>query len=218
MAEEDSGEPGPDNEKPKPPRGRLGTWTAQLTDFQKFLAAATGSIAAIGVLVGTAVGVVHLIGSGGGNPTAAPSQSSSIQDGGPIPSTTSPPTSTSPPPSTPSPSQTLNISVVCKLPAAVHEGQQTTATYVITSNQAVKVGLGAGVYGSDGTDYSNGDGDMDGYQLKAGTQSVTRELILPSGLQSDQYEIDAEIWPSGEIGANGANTLAEATCGYFNVS
>ena len=90
---------------------------------------------------------------------------------------------------------------MCKLPAAVHEGEQTTATYVITSNQAVKVGLGAGVYGSDGTDYSNGDGDMDGYQLRAGIQSVTRELIVPSGLQADQYEIDAEIWPNGEIGA-----------------
>jgi hypothetical protein len=58
---------------------------------------------------------------------------------------------------------------------------------------------------------------MDGYQLVVGTQSVTRALLLPSGLPADRYEIDAEIWPNGKIGANGAGVLAEATCGYFNV-
>jgi hypothetical protein len=99
----------------------------------------------------------------------------------------------------------------------VHEGQQTTATYKITSNQAIKVGLGAGVYDSGGTDHSNGTGDMDGYQLVVGTETVTRELVLPSGLSADQYEIDAEIWPNSAIGANGVNVLAEATCGFFKV-
>lgn len=100
----------------------------------------------------------------------------------------------------------------------MHEGQQTTAIYKITSNQAIKVGLGAGVYATDKTDYSNGDGDVDAYQLVAGTQSVSRVLVLPSGLSADRYEIDAEIWPANQVGANGVETIADAPCGSFGVS
>ena len=114
-------------------------------------------------------------------------------------------------------SQKLNISVACKIPAQVHSGEQITATYTIRSNQPVKVGLGAGVYDSGDNDHSTGAGDQDGYQLAVGTQTVTRIIALPTGLAADHYEIDAEIWPNGKIGANGANTLAEATCGTFNV-
>jgi len=128
--------------------------------------------------------------------------------------------SASPTPPSPSPSEKLNISVACKIPPGVHSGEQITATYTITSNQEVKVGLGAGVYDSGGTDHSTGTGDQDGYQLRAGTQKVTRIIALPAGLSADQYEIDAEIWPDGRIGANGANganVLAEATCGTFSV-
>jgi hypothetical protein len=133
-----------------------------------------------------------------------------------LPSTTPNPANTTQP--GPSPSQKLNMSVACRIPAGVHEGEQITAVYTITSNRSVKVGLGAGVYDSGGTDHSNGTGDEDGYQLAVGTQTVTRILVLPSGLSPDQYEIDAEIWPNGKIGAPGVSTLAETTCGFFKVS
>jgi len=198
------------------------SWIRRLTrrigEIKKLLLEVGGVVVAIGAIV---TGVLAITGHIGTDPnTKSTATPQPTPDGGPLPTTVVSP-SHAPSATTsalPSPTQPLNISVVCKLPPAVHKGEQTTATYVITSNQAVKVGIGAGVYDSGGTDHSNGDGDMDGYQLKAGTQSVTRKLILPSSLQADQYEIDAEIWPSGEIGANGANTLAEATCGYFNVS
>jgi hypothetical protein len=120
-------------------------------------------------------------------------------------------------PSSP-PTLKLNISVVCRIPPGLHEGQRVTAVYKITSNQAVKVGLGVGVYDSGGIDQSDGTGDTDGYQLTAGTHMVTHVLELPSGLSADQYEIVAEIWPNGKIGATGADVLAEATCGFFKVS
>jgi hypothetical protein len=102
------------------------------------------------------------------------------------------------------------------MPPGAHAGAQTTATYTISSNQPIKVGLGAGVYGG-GPDQSNGDGDMDGYQLVAGTQTVTRELRLSSNLPAHQYNINAEIWPNGEIGKTGVEVLAEAFCSSFNV-
>jgi hypothetical protein len=115
------------------------------------------------------------------------------------------------------PIKQLNLSVSCRVPSGVHEGEQITVVYAITSNKSVKVGLGAGVYDSGGTDHSTGTGDEDRYQLAAGTPTVTRIIALPSGLSSGQYEIDAEIWPSGEIGASRVNVLTEATCGFFKV-
>jgi hypothetical protein len=60
-------------------------------------------------------------------------------------------------------------------------------------------------------------GDQDGYQLTAGTQTATRIIVLPAGFSADQYEINAEIWPNGEISTNGADVLAEATYGSVNV-
>jgi hypothetical protein len=147
------------------------------------------------------------------SPQPGPSRSSSPQT---ITPTTPGPKPVSSP--IPSPSQKLNISVACKIPRAVHEGERITAIYSITSNRSVKVGLGAGVYDSGGNDHSTGTGDEDGYQLTVGSQAVTRIIVLPTGLSADQYEIDAEIWPNGDIGATRANVLAEATCGFFNVS
>jgi len=207
-------EPESDEEGPESNGGWLKKLIDRLTTFQKFLATATATVVAVGALVAAVLGVLHLIGQKSINhPTASPTIVTG--DSSPLPPTTALPTSSSP--SAPSPTPSLNISVTCQLPGPVREGQQTTATYKITSNQVIKVGLGMSVYDSGGTDHSNGNGDMDGYQLVVGTQTVKRELLVPSGLAADQYEIDAEIWPNGKIGAGGADTLAEATCGFFNV-
>jgi hypothetical protein len=105
--------------------------------------------------------------------------------------------------------------VACKITSSVHPGKQITATYTITSNRTIKVGIGAGVYDSAGVDQSTGYGDLDGYQLTPGTQEVTRVIEVPSGLPAGHYEIGAEVWPSGKIGADGTEVLAEGLCGYF---
>jgi hypothetical protein len=108
--------------------------------------------------------------------------------------------------------------VVCHIPLNVREGDQIKATYDITSNLTTKVGLGAGIYDDGASDYANGYGDMDGYLLESGTTSVTRDIRVPADLPVGRYEIVAEIWPAGEIGADNTEVLAEATCGYFDVA
>jgi hypothetical protein len=40
--------------------------------------------------------------------------------------------------------QKLKIKVACKIPPGVYSGKRITVTYTITSNQAVKAGLGTG--------------------------------------------------------------------------
>lgn len=190
--------------------GRLKRWTANLTQFQRLLAAAGGVIGALAVVVGAVIGLLHI--DGGTHSSSATKQPSPPDH--PVSVRSAPVTSTTVP--VPS-SQALVISVACQLPSGLHEGDQTTATYTITSNQSIKVGLGAGVYGSDRNDYSNGDGDIDGQQLIIGSQPVARGIHLPSGLPVGRYEIVAEIWPNGKIGMNGVEVLAEATCGYFSV-
>lgn len=206
----------PGKEPPQPEDGPLARWTKGLTDFQRLLAALAAVLAAFAVVIGAAIGIVDQI---GGKTTT--SQSTSTRPSlGPDGSPSSGASTISPPMLSPtamaSTSSALNISVTCALPGQPHEGQTTTATYTITSNQSVKVGIGAGVYDSQGNDQSNGDGDIDAYQLVAGTQTVTRDLVLPSSLAAGRYEIDAEIWPANEIGADGVDTLADAVCGSFN--
>jgi hypothetical protein len=206
-------EPEPDENDPEPSDGPIARWIRRLTELQKLFAAITAVIVGVAVLGGTVFGTVTSIEK---NVTASPSTqaSSSVGPAGSpsLVTTTIAPTT---PPITSPPS--LNISVTCKLPGPVREGQQTSAAYTITSNQSVKVGLGAAVYDSAGTDHSNGDGDVDEYRLVAGTQTVTRDLVLPSGLPADRYEVDAEIWPANEIGADNAEALADSPCGNFNV-
>jgi hypothetical protein len=178
-----------------------------LRDPQVIAAIITGILGLVGVLAGIIIS----------NHSSALSQPNLSRSLSPSPAPPTSPNTIFPTPSSPSPSQKLNVTVACRIPPSVHSDERITATYTITSNQAVKVGLGAGVYDSGGADHSIGAGDQDGYQLTAGIHTAIRIIELPAGLSADQYEIDAEIWPDGKIGANGANVLAEATCGTFNV-
>jgi hypothetical protein len=180
-----------------------GGWWSRMSRSEHIVAALIGA-----TITGIFGIIVAVIASSSGSSHSSPPGTAS--------SSPAPPTTGTPPSSKSSPK--LKISVVCRIPPRIHEGEQITAIYTITSNQSVKVGLGAGVYDSGRTDHSNGTGDKDGYQLAVGTQKVTRILVLPSGLSTDQYEIDAEIWPTDKIGADGVEVLAEATCGLFKVS
>lgn len=206
-------EPAPEETGSASTGGRLKRWTERLKELQGLVVAVGAVLLAVGAAVGAANGIFD----GHPSPGASPQPSPSIRpDDSPMTPTVTP-TTPSPRPS-PSVTPSLNISVTCQLPGNLQQGQQTKATYTITSNQSIKAGLGLGVYDSGGTDYSNGDGDMDGYQLSTGTQSVSRDVFLPTGLDAGRYEIDAEIWPNGKIGADGVEVLAEGHCGYLNVS
>jgi hypothetical protein len=90
-------------------------------------------------------------------------------------------------------------------------------TYYVNSPVTRQVGLGAGLYAEQGKDDSNGDGDVDSIVLQQGWSSLSRPVTIPTSLRPGQYELDAEIWPANEIGQNGVNDLADATCTYFNV-
>ena len=129
-----------------------------------------------------------------------------------IPSATS-----SPVPSTASPSP-IDIGLKCSLNTrSPHPGMTVKMIYNISMNQGDVVGLGAGIYDSSGNDHSTGYGDIDSIQLSSGQITESRPVSIPSRLSSGRYEIDAEIWPRNEVGRNGANTIADATCGYFSV-
>jgi hypothetical protein len=126
-------------------------------------------------------------------------------------------TSSSPPPSSASPSP-IDISLKCSLNTrSPHPGMTVKMTYNISINQGDVVGLGAGIYDNSGNDHSTGYGDIDSIQLSAGQITESRPVPIPSRLSSGRYEIDAEIWPRNEVGRNEANTIADATCGYFSV-
>lgn len=110
------------------------------------------------------------------------------------------------------------IGLGCKLSTeALKPGATFQMTYEIHSNEAVAVGLGAALYDNQGTDHSTGYGDIDSTLLPIGQSSESRPVLIPSGLPAGRYEVDAEIWPNNEVGQNGANTLADATCAFFNV-
>lgn len=128
---------------------------------------------------------------------------------------------TSPPPSPPTQSATapatLAVTETCRLSSTPQPGGQVDLIYTIVANESATVGLGAGIYDPSGNDQSTGTGDLDGYTVHPGTQTVTRPLPIPSGLSSGTYEITGEIWPAGQIGADGVNTIAEATCADMTV-
>jgi hypothetical protein len=90
-------------------------------------------------------------------------------------------------------------------------------TYEINSNEPVKAGLGAALYDNQGNDHSTGYGDIDSALIPAGQSNRSRPVQFPSNLPAGRYEMDAEIWPDNEVGKNGANTLADATCAFFKV-
>jgi hypothetical protein len=112
----------------------------------------------------------------------------------------------------------LRLSLHCTLQdPVVRAGTTVEMTYDFSSNEIAEVGLGVGLYDDQGTDYSDGTGDIDTYLLVAGKSAKTRPVNIPGNLHPGTYELDAEIWPPNKIGADGANTLAEDTCAFFTV-
>lgn len=129
--------------------------------------------------------------------------------------------STTPPPSISLPA--LAVSATCELSGfgkqeVASPGSKVAVSYTLVANTADNVGVGAGVYGSDRSrDYSNGDGDVDDLRIASGTNSLTRLVSIPSDIGPGDYEIDVEIWPANKIGADGADTYADAVCGSVSV-
>jgi hypothetical protein len=132
-------------------------------------------------------------------------------------------TPTSPIPTTESPTDTAtpkvsSMMLTCNLSQKqLRPGMIVQLTYHVNSPVARQVGLGAGLYDEQGTDHSNGDGDVSSITLQQGWNSPSRSVTIPTDLPPGQYELDAEIWPANEIGQNGVNDLVDATCTYFNV-
>jgi hypothetical protein len=186
-------------------------WLDRLTTSLKQLRGAV--LAAVGVLcaIAAAIAAISQIGS-----AAKVTGSSS-----PLTVISSTPAPTPSPTRTPTPSPTVPATLVvtetCHLSSTPQQGAQVNLTYTIVANESATVGLGAGIYDPSGNDQSTGTGDLDGYPIHSGTQTVTRPLPIPSDLSSGTYEITGEIWPSGQIGADGANTIAEAACAYMKV-
>jgi hypothetical protein len=90
-------------------------------------------------------------------------------------------------------------------------------TYRITSSEDRWVGLGAGLYDDEGTDHSTGDGDQDSVEVRTGSSSTTRPVLIPKNLPRGHYELNGEIWPENRVGAEGAELLREAPCARFVV-
>lgn len=87
----------------------------------------------------------------------------------------------------------------------------------IRSNKKINIGLGAGLYDNAVKDHSTGIGDVDSVLVQTGRTNMTRRFIAPSDLSPGTYEVVAELWPANEIGAPGAETVADDQCGYVDV-
>ncbi len=115
-------------------------------------------------------------------------------------------------------STTVNIRLGCSLNTrSPHPGVTITMTYDMILSRPDVVGLGAAIYDDSGNDDSTGYGDIDSIQLPQGQVRESRPVPIPGNLPAGNYEIDAEIWPPNEVGQDGANTIADATCAYFTV-
>lgn len=110
-----------------------------------------------------------------------------------------------------------SVAVTCTAPTNLRPGRTVTLVYNISATKPVKVGLGAGLYDPDGSDYSDGSGDVDEYALGAGRVTASRPFTVPTGLDRGRYELVAEIWPANNIGAEGVDTLADQPCGYIDI-
>ncbi len=110
------------------------------------------------------------------------------------------------------------LTVTCRLSQRqVSRGETVQLTYTLNSNEAASVGLGAGIYDNQGTDHSEGFGDLPDFALSAGRSLKSRPVLIPARLPAGQYEVTGEIWPANQIGARGVNTYADPTCAYFTV-
>ncbi|MGH3900861.1 MAG: hypothetical protein ACRDTA_21980 [Pseudonocardiaceae bacterium] len=112
----------------------------------------------------------------------------------------------------------MRLVVNCEAPPRIQPGELIGLIYDIDSPAAVDVGLGAGLRNEQETDHSTGLGDVDARQLPAGSQRVTRQFMVPTGLAPGFYELTAEVWPANQIGIDGVETLAEGPCGIVTIS
>jgi hypothetical protein len=111
----------------------------------------------------------------------------------------------------------VTTTVSCTLSKSLQPGQTAQLTYHFVSSGGQPIGLGAGLYDSSGNDHSTGHGDIGSYTVMAGRTSRTRPVPIPARLPAGRYELDAELWPANEVGANGIQTIATAACGYLTV-
>lgn len=112
---------------------------------------------------------------------------------------------------------TLKITASCSLDKSPRPGVTVELTYHIKASRRARVGLGAGLYDNNGNDHSTGQGDIDSLAIPAGASARTRIVPIPSKLPAGTYELDAEIWPPNQIGADGKDTLTDPHCAYFKV-
>lgn len=111
----------------------------------------------------------------------------------------------------------MRLVVNCEVPPRIRPGELIGLIYNIDAPVAVDVGLGAALYDEQGTDHSTGTGDVDALQLPAGSQRLTRQFIVPTGLQPGFYELTAEVWPANKIGSEDVETLAAGPCAIVTI-
>jgi hypothetical protein len=119
----------------------------------------------------------------------------------------------------PAPFAKGEVTVVCdKPPASARRGAVIEITYHYTTTRAGTVGVGAGFYAGGAVDVSTRSGGSDALVLPVGTTSRTQSVELPANLRPGVYDLHAQLWPPGRVGEEGAETIAEATCGSIDVN
>jgi len=116
------------------------------------------------------------------------------------------------------PLKAADVTVDCAVSPAPQLGSAVTMTYTLTATRPGTVGLGAGVVDENVNDHGVDDsGDRNSYALHAGIQQYTRTLRLPAKLPKGSYDISAEVWPTGQVGKDGVETLTDETCATLTV-
>lgn len=97
-------------------------------------------------------------------------------------------------------------------------GDEIGLVYEITSSRDGAVGLGASLYeiGGDGEHWDAAH-NLDLVEVHAGREPVSRPFVIPADVPPARYELVGEVWPGGEVGKEGADTLDDEVCGVVTI-
>jgi hypothetical protein len=109
----------------------------------------------------------------------------------------------------------VTLSVTCAgFQPELRAGDDVELTLTVTTETVGQVGLGASLYPLDGEqEYSDDAHDVESVLVRPGQSPITRSFVVPNRPELGRYDLLAEVWPGGEIGDEGVDTLAEASCG-----
>lgn len=120
------------------------------------------------------------------------------------------------------------VTISCALSSPdPREGEEVKLTYAVDAEQAMTIGLSVQVFDHGGRKHANGTASVDSVTLEEtfpdfnGRQRWSKEvrqaLLLPANLDPGTFQVIAEAWPAGRVGAKHTSTLSTAQCGYVTV-